>query len=77
MLLQESVVRQLPLFKSTREKERFIMVVGALTTRIISLSKAGELLGMDRGQLLKLLEAAGFSFSYLDPQDVSAERSWA
>ena len=40
MVLNESIISQVPYFKTLQEKEIFINVVGALSVKIISLSKA-------------------------------------
>ena len=76
MLLKETIINQLPYFKTLQEKELFINVIGALTTRIISLSKACELLNMGKEVLLKFLDTIGIEYSYLHEADIKDEREW-
>ena len=43
----QEIASQLQLFQSIEQKERFIFVIGALTSRLISLYKASEIMEMD------------------------------
>ena len=64
------------LFKSIEEKEKFLFVLGALSSRLISLQKAAEVMGMDKDSFLALLDAANIDFFYLTEDDVAMEREW-
>lgn len=75
MLLKESIIEQVPYFKNKAKKEMFIAVVGALTTRLISLGKASEILGINKETLLEMLDSIGVEFSYLDENDIEIERN--
>lgn len=76
MVLNESILSQVPFFKTLQEKEIFINVVGALSIKIISLNKACELLKMNKDTLLQLLDTIGFDYSYLTKSDISDEQEW-
>ena len=75
MALKE-IIETVPTFKTEEEKEKFLIVLGALSLRFISLAKASEIMGMDRYTFLKFLDAFGVDFSYLDFSDVEVENSW-
>ena len=75
MALKE-IIETVPTFKTEEEKERFLIALGALSLRFISLAKASEIMGMDRYTFLKFLDAFGVDFSYLDFSDVEVENSW-
>jgi len=51
MALKE-IIETVPTFKTEEEKEKFLIVLGALSLRLISLAKASEIMGMDRRYLL-------------------------
>jgi len=70
------IADDLPLLKSSEEREKLLGVVGALVLRRISLDKASEIMGMRRETFLGLLEALGVEYSYLEEEDVEAERAW-
>lgn len=70
------IADDLPLLKSSEEREKLLGVVGALVLRRISLDKASEIMGMRREAFLGLLEALGVEYSYLEEEDVEAERAW-
>ena len=74
--LFKSIASDIQLFKSVEEKERFLFVLGALISKIISLEKASEIMEMDREFFLKLLDLMGIDFSYLSDDDVEIEKSW-
>ena len=74
MVLNESIVSQVPYFKTLQEKEIFLNVIGALSVKIISLSKACEVLKMNKDTLLQLLDSIGFNYSYLTESDIKDER---
>ncbi|HON72395.1 MAG TPA: UPF0175 family protein [bacterium] len=72
----KEIIETVPTFKTEEEKEKFLIVLGALSLRLISLAKASEIMGMDRYTFLKFLDAFGVDFSYLDFSDVEVENSW-
>ena len=76
MSTSQIIARELPFFEKIEDKENFLVVVGALSTRIISIQKACEILGLDKSSLFKLLDAANVAFSYLDENDIEIERKW-
>ncbi|MBN2535900.1 MAG: hypothetical protein JXB88_23675 [Spirochaetales bacterium] len=76
MVLNESIVSQVPYFKTLHEKEIFLHVIGALSVKIISLSKAGEVLKINKDTLLQLLDSIGFNYSYLTESDIKDEQEW-
>lgn len=67
------VVDEFPLFKGRREKERFLLVLGLLASRTISLAKAADVLGMSRLEFSAVLRSIGFEYSYLDEEEASIE----
>ena len=75
MTLKE-IIEIVPTFRTEEEKERFLIVLGALSLRLISLAKASEIMEMDRYTFLRFLDALGVDFSYLEVSDVDLERSW-
>ena len=72
----QEIASQVQLFQSIEQKERFIFVIGALTSRLISLYKASEIMEMDTEIFLKVLELMGIDFSYLTVEDVVIEKIW-
>lgn len=75
MSLKE-IIDTVPTFRTEEEKEKFLVVLGALSLRLISLAKASEVMGMDRDAFLKFLDAFGVEYSYLEYSDVEIERTW-
>lgn len=76
-----SVVDEFPLFKGREEKERFLLVLGLLASRTITLAKAAEVLGMSRLEFSAVLRSIGFKYSYLDEDEArkeveSVKRDW-
>ena len=69
----ESVVEGFPLFNEREEKERFLLVLGLLASRTVTLAKAAEILGMSRSEFTALLKTIGFKYSYLDSKEVKEE----
>jgi len=43
------IANELPFFKPVDDREKLLGVIGALVLRKISLSKASEIMGMERG----------------------------
>ena len=70
------IAKDLPFFKTVDDREKLLGVVGALVLRRISLSKASEIMGMERERFLGWLDATGLEYSYLEDQDVNVERKW-
>ena len=68
-----NVVDEFPLFKRRGEKERFLLVLGLLVTRAITLAKAAEVLGMSRLEFSAVLRTIGFKYSYLDEEEAIKE----
>jgi len=68
-----SVVDEFPLFGGRAEKERFLLVLGLVASRTISLAKAAEVLGMSRFEFSAVLRSIGFSYSYLDEDEAREE----
>ncbi|MGB5636422.1 MAG: hypothetical protein WBM86_27090 [Waterburya sp.] len=73
--LQE-IAAGVQIFPDVEQKERFLFVVGALVSRVISLKKAAEIMELEVEVLLQLLELMGIEFSYLTDEDITLERSW-
>jgi predicted HTH domain antitoxin len=70
----QEIASQVQLFQSIEQKETFIFVLGALTSRLISLHKAAEIMEMDTEIFLKVLELMGIDFSYLTVEDIAIEK---
>jgi len=68
-----SVVDDFPLFERREEKERFLLALGLLASRSITLAKAAELSGMSRLELGAVLRSIGFKYSYLDEGEALEE----
>ncbi len=73
--LQE-IAANVQIFEKLEQKERFLFVVGALVSRVISLKKAAEIMELEVEVFLQLLELMGIEFSYLTDDDIALERSW-
>jgi predicted HTH domain antitoxin len=73
--LQE-IAANVQIFQKVEQKERFLFVVGALVSRVISLKKAAEIMELEVEVFLQLLELMGIEFSYLTDDDIALERSW-
>ena len=70
------IAANVQIFPDVEQKERFLFVVGALVSRVISLKKAAEIMELEVEVLLQLLEITGIEFSYLTNEDITLERSW-
>jgi len=70
------IANELPFFKTVDDREKLLGVIGALVLRRISLSKASEIMGMERERFLGLLDGMKLGYSYLEDQDVEVERKW-
>jgi predicted HTH domain antitoxin len=75
MSLKE-IVESVPIFKTMEKKETFLIIMSALSMRLISLSRAAEAMEMHKEALLELLDAFGVSYSYLEDSDVESEKTW-
>ena len=73
--LQE-IASNVQIFQNVEQKERFLFVVGALVSRVISLKKAAEIMELEVEVFLQLLELMGIEFSYLSNEDIALEKSW-
>ncbi len=70
------IANELPYFKTVNERELLLSVIGALVLRRISLSKASEIMGMEKSAFLNLLDSMKVDFSYLEQSDAIIEREW-
>jgi len=61
-----SVLDEFPLFRERKEKERFLVVLGLLASRTVTLAKAAEVFGMSCVEFSAVLRSIGFRYSYLD-----------
>ena len=68
-----SVMDEFPLFKDRKKKERFLVVLGLLASRTITLAKAADVLGMSRLEFSAVLRSIGFKYSYLDEEEARKE----
>jgi predicted HTH domain antitoxin len=69
----ESVVDEFPLFNQREEKERFLVVLGLLASRSVTLGKAAEIMAMSRPAFSTLLKSIGFKYSYIDDEEAKKE----
>lgn len=69
----ESVIDEFPLFTEREEKERFLLILGLLASRTVTLAKAAEVMGMTRQEFSALLRTVGFNYSYLDEAELKKE----
>ncbi len=72
----KAIVESVPLFKGLEQKENLLVVISALGLRLVSLSKASEIMNMTKVGLLELLGALNIEFSYLSTEDIELERDW-
>ncbi|MEL7079214.1 MAG: hypothetical protein AAGM46_25250 [Cyanobacteria bacterium J06582_2] len=72
----KEIAANVQIFSDVEQKERFLFVVGALVSRLISLKKAAEIMGLEVEALLQILESMDIEFSYLSSEDIAIERSW-
>jgi len=68
-----NVLDEFPLFRERKEKERFLVVLGLLASRTVTLAKAAEVLGMSRVEFSAVLRSIGFRYSYLDEDEALKE----
>ena len=72
----KEIAANVQIFSDVEQKERFLFVVGALVSRLISLKKAAEIMGLEIEALLQILESMEIEFFYLTTEDLAIERSW-
>jgi predicted HTH domain antitoxin len=72
----KEIASEVQLFQNIEQKERFIFVVGALVSRLISLHKAAEIMEMETDIFLNILDLMGIDFSYLTVEDIAIEKNW-
>ena len=72
----KEIAANVQIFSDVEQKERFLFVVGALVSRLISLKKAAEIMELEVEALLQILESMDIEFSYLGSEDIVIERSW-
>ena len=72
----KEIAANVQIFSDVEQKERFLFVVGALVSRLISLKKAAEIMEFEVEALLQILESMDIEFSYLGSEDIAIERSW-
>ncbi|MBC2696135.1 MAG: hypothetical protein HF982_12855 [Desulfobacteraceae bacterium] len=70
------IANELPFFKTVDDREKLLGVIGALVLRKTGLSKASEIMGMEKERFLGLLDGMKLGYSYLENQDVEVERKW-
>jgi predicted HTH domain antitoxin len=74
--LLQNIATEFQLFNTLEQKENFLIVLGALTARLISLKKASEVLNLEPEAFLQILDLMGIEFSYLTEDDIAAEKTW-
>ena len=72
----KNIAAALPIFVEPEKKEKFLFVLGALMTRLISLRKSAEIMEIDAEELLQILDLLGIEFSYLSSEDIEQEQRW-
>ena len=72
----KDIAGALPIFVEPEQKEKFLFVLGALMTRLISLGKGAEIMVIDAEELLQTLDLLGIEFSYLSSEDIEQEQRW-
>ncbi|MCW6035749.1 hypothetical protein K4A83_05605 [Spirulina subsalsa FACHB-351] len=72
----QEIAAEVQLFNDIEQKEKFVFVVGALVSRLISLQKGAEIMEMEQEMLLKILQMMSIDFSYLTPEDIKIEKTW-
>jgi predicted HTH domain antitoxin len=74
--LLQNIATEIQLFNTLEQKENFLIVLGALTARLISLKKASEVLNLEPEAFLQILDLMGIEFSYLTEDDIATEKIW-
>jgi len=68
-----ATIARFPLFRDYRRKEEFFTALGMLYSRQITLSKAAELLNMDRDEFSVILKNMNPEYSYLTEDEAEKE----
>ena len=74
--LIQTIATEVQLFSTPEQKANFLLVIGALVSRLISLKKAAEVLNLDPEAFLVLLELMGIEYSYLTEMSIDQEMVW-
>lgn len=74
--LIQTIATEVQLFSTPEQKANFLLVIGALVSRLISLKKAAEVLNLDPEAFLVLLELMGIEYSYLTEMSIDQEMIW-
>lgn len=69
------IVDEVPFFHDEKTKEKFLLVLGTLSARLISLKKAAEIMELEETTFLEIMEMIGLEFSYLEQSDIGLERN--
>lgn len=72
----KEIIEKVPIFRTNEEKEKLLVVLSSLSLGLISLSKASEIMGVDREVFLQLLDMINYDFSYLKESDIEIEKSF-
>ena len=75
-VITQAIASEVQLFQSVEQKENFLLLLGALLAKVISLKKAAEVMQLEPAEFLKILDLMGIEFSYLFEEDVALEKSW-
>ena len=70
------IAKELPFFKTVDDREKLLGVIGALVLRKISLSKASEIMGMEREGVSGAVGWYETGIFISEDQDVEVERKW-
>ena len=66
----KDIASALAIFVEPEQKENFLFVLGALMTRLISLRKGKEIMGIDTEDMLQILDLLNIEFSYISSEDI-------
>lgn len=66
----KDIASALAIFVEPEQKEIFLFVLGALMTRLISLRKGKEIMGIDTEDMLQILDLLNIEFSYISSEDI-------
>ena len=70
----DKLVWEFPLFDTYEKREKFLKVLGLLTSHQITLKKASELLELDVEKLTFLLDILGVDYSFLNREEAKLEK---
>ena len=74
--LAQTIASEIQIFQNIKQKVFFLFLLGALLARVISIKKAAEVMQLEPGEFLKIINLMGIEFSYLSEEDVDVEKSW-